>query len=70
MCVGKGGGHYVREGETPGHCYGSGSNGIRLMTKLIEGLTPAGTDKASSVYYCICIFVFCVSIYVCVLGLH
>lgn len=37
----------IREGETSWHRNSSGSNGIRLMTKLIEGLTRTGTDKAA-----------------------
>lgn len=49
----------IREGETSWHCNGSGSNGIQLMTKLTEGLTPAGADKAalSLCIYSICILV-------------
>lgn len=39
--------------------HGRGSNGIQLMTKLIEGLTPAGADKPrlSFCIYCMCVFV-------------
>lgn len=37
----------IREGETSWHRNSSRSNGIQLMTKLIEGLTPAGADKAA-----------------------
>lgn len=42
----------IREGVTAWHCNSSGSNGIQLMTKLIEGLTPAVPDKAA---LCVCV---------------
>lgn len=44
----------IREGETSWHCNSSGSNGIQLMTKLIEGLTPAVSDKAA-LFVCACV---------------
>lgn len=43
----------IHEGETSWHCYSSGSNGIQLMTELIEGLTPAAADKTAM---CVCAF--------------
>lgn len=48
----------MHEGEMSQHCNSSGSNGIHLMTKLIEGLTPAGADKAadSVSVYTVCAF--------------
>lgn len=45
----------IREGETSWHCNSSGSNGIQLMTKLIEGLTPAVSDKAA-LFVCVSVF--------------
>lgn len=42
----------IHEGETSWHCNSSGSNRIQLMTKLIEGLTPASPDKAALL--CVC----------------
>lgn len=37
----------IREGEPSWHCNSNGSNAIQLMTKLIEVLTPAVSDKAA-----------------------
>lgn len=55
----------IREGETSWHCNGSGSNGIQLMTKLIEGLTPVGADKAA-LSLCVYIQYLHFSVFVCV----
>lgn len=53
----------MHEGETSWHCNSSGSNRIQLMTKLIEGLTPAVPDKAALL--CVCVYVHqCFSVYV------
>ncbi len=57
----------IREGETSWHCNSSGSNGIQLMTKLIEGLTPAGADKAA---LSLCIYCMCILVCLCVVRLH
>lgn len=47
------------------HCSGNGSNGIELMTKLIEGLMPVGNDK---VVLSPCVHT--VGVLLCVAGLH
>lgn len=49
--------------------HGRGSNGIQLMTKLIEGLTPAGADKPRSSFCIYCMCVFCMLAWACVVRL-
>lgn len=59
-------------GETPRHCNSSASNGIQLMSKLIEGLTRAGADKAALLVR-VCMYtvaMLSVCVHVCVVGLH
>lgn len=53
------------EGETSWLCNSSGSNGIRLMAKLIEGLKPVGADKASLFFLCIYFISISVPLRVC-----
>lgn len=55
------------EGGTSWLCSGRESNGIQLMTKLIEGLMPAGTDKVLFPLHIYCMYI---SERVCVVELH